>query len=176
MRDALVKVGFRPRRLRRRQVLVPEISSALDGPTRELLEAGLTESVIEDVVRIATNAIECFRDRSEPDLSVRQAQSRLRERLIVSGEYRPERPAWLALPDQGPRRKLVNFGFVVVCNEFALPLRETAGPGQSDGGASLAPDAPLTMVTCLFPAESETFPSRVGSSRSSTTRTGYRVP
>jgi hypothetical protein len=149
MRDALVKAGFPPRRRRRQQILVPEVSRELDAPTRETLEAGLTETVIEEVVRIATNAIECFRDRSEPDLSVRQAQARLSERLMVSGAYLPERPTWLPRPDQGRRRKLVNLGFVVVGEEFALPLRESVEPSQADG-ASLGPVPPLTMVTCLY--------------------------
>jgi hypothetical protein len=153
MRDALVTAGFPARRPRRQQILVPEVSRELDVPTRETLEAGLSETVIEEVVRIATNAIQCFRDRSEPDLSVREAQARLSERLIASGIYRPQRPNWLPHADQGRRKKLVNVGFVVVGMEFALPLRETAEPGQPTG-AGQAPVRPFTMVTCLYPADS----------------------
>ncbi len=154
MKDALVKAGFPPRRRRRQQILVPEVSRELDASTREILEAGLTETVIEEVARIATNAIECFRDRSEPDLSVRRAQARLSERLLANGAYRPERPTWLPLPDHGRRKKLVNFGFVVVGEEFALPLRGSVDPDPADD-SSLAPVAPLTMVTCLYPADSQ---------------------
>ena len=85
--------GFPPRRRRRRQILAPEVSSELDAPTREILEAGR-------------------------------------------------------------RRTLVNFGFVVVGEEFALPLRETVvDPGQADDAGPEAV-ARLTMVTCLYPTES----------------------
>ena len=154
MRDALVMAGFPPRRRRRRQILAPEVSSELDAPTREILEAGLIEVAIEDVVRIATNAIECFRDRSVPDLGVQQARARLVERLVVGGVYRADRPIWLPLPDDRRRRTLVNFGFVVVGEEFALPLRETVvDPGQADDAGPEAV-ARLTMVTCLYPTES----------------------